>query len=688
MKRKSLYFFTISFLFFHYLGFSQNCDDISDWMNTIKREYPNLQLGRAMPMGFIENLAVNLYSDIYYVPLRGKSFTILSQNVKTKDWRKIQTCYVKENYKATPYKNWVFQSIIYKYHIDFRNNTFINKIEQRNQLRKELDEKHIALSRNDLDLTQLQSLKKDLETKYIVLFPSEINAVAEALKQKEASASESLLTTAFQPIQNLPLTYASIDIVLDYKSKNAKLIQKLTDVQQQKLISKIDTKLEDILEAIMPQEDAKLEQVEDVDALNKLLKSFRQSYAKVYKLKNVKATLAQFTARKTEIVSTMMPEIQAAIKKIDDIEELLRFDTRFLSDVDPTNTNYTTLKAKIKQQQAFIAQENIRLAQEKQVLDKQDRLKFLASTGKEEGAMQLNTTGFYYAEFFDYLYRGHSENLSVERDSEEFLAIFSAYIAAFSRNCQAALPENKVEIMELVCNSYTVTSEALSGFELYRNCNSWVTRGSGIFVKPELYKAKVNLENAFTKDVLAYLADTYTNPNALGNNVDKIHQLKRLKNDMVLFFSSNQCTGDAIDQLEKNLYNYAMNLPLQRLKGISPYEKMRMNGAPSGEQNIEKLISTIVQEQSETWAANKYILGSITNIRSFKGQDKKTIVAYKANYIYTNKYIGGKNTGAVTIRLKEGLPDCVIFADFPNNCKKPSASILMAYSNGEYLLKK
>lgn len=687
MKRKLHCFLTISFLFFHSLSFSQNCDDIGDWMNTIKEEYPNLQLGRAMPRGFIENVAINLYSDTYYAALWGKSFTAVSQKAKTKDWRKIQTCYVRENYKAIPYKNWVFQNIIYKYHVDFRNTSFINKIEQRNELRKELDEKRIALNRNDLDLTQLQSLKKDLETKYTVLFPSEVNTIGEALKQREAQASESLLTKAFEPIQNLPLTYESIDKVLGFKSKNANLIYKLTDVQQQKIISKIDTKLEAILEAILPQEVAKLEQIEDVDAFNELLKNFRKSYGKVHKLQSTETTLALFTARKTEILRTMMPEIQAAIKKIDDLEELGRFDTRFLSDVEPTSSHYATLKAKIKEQQGFIAQENIRLAQEKEVRDTQDRLTFLASTGKEEGAMQLHTTGLYYAEFFDYLYRGHSENLSIDRESEEFLTILSAYIAAFSRNCQAALPENKVEIMELVCDSYTVTSEALSGFELYRNCNRWVTRGSGIFVKPELYKAKVNLETAFTKDVLAYLADAYTNPNAIGNNVDKIHQLKRLKNDMELFFKANRCTDNAIAQLEKNVYNYAMNLPLQRLKGISPYEKMRMKGVPSGRQNIDKLIRAIVQEQSKTWAANQYIPGSLTNIRTFKGQDKKTIVAYKANYIYTNKYIGGKETGAVTIRLKEGFPDCVVFADFPNNCKKPSAAILMAYSKGEYLIK-
>ncbi|TDT45154.1 hypothetical protein CLV90_2238 [Maribacter spongiicola] len=38
--------------------------------------------------------------------------------------------------------------------------------------------------------------------------------------------------------------------------------------------------------------------------------------------------------------------------------------------------------------------------------------------------LELNTDGLYYAEFYDYIFRGHFEEIDVKRDDMQFLLIF------------------------------------------------------------------------------------------------------------------------------------------------------------------------------------------------------------------------------------------------------------------------
>lgn len=648
-----------------------------------------MRIGTAMPRGTVENMAINLYSDKFYTPYWKKSFISSGKNGRTKSWRKIQSCYAKQNYNADRYKAWVFQSIIYNYHIDFRSDAFSNKIEQRNQLRNELDAKFTALKRNELDAAEMAALKTDLSIKYAVLFPSELDAIAKEITKSESDSAENQLVSDFEAIKALPLEYRSIKKVLDFKSKNTALFAKLSTVQQKKFASQLNTKVEDILQVLMPKQIAELNSIDspkpDVSKINTVLADFKQNFRRVMEFDRVQSTLKTLQAKKTEIVSQLMPDVTAAIAKTKSQQETSGLYQRYVADLDPDNPIKNQLEQKIEQQRQFLLKEKARLAQENALLKQQERLDYLANTGEAEEEMRFHTEDMYYAEFFDYLYRGHSENLQIEKESSEFLTMFNGYINAFSKNCFDALPEEKIQLMELVCKAYTVTKEALSGFELYSSCNHWAYEGSGIFAKPAIYKAKLLLEEPRDKSVLAHLADMYADPNANGNDVEFMHRLKRLKIDLDLMFANNDCRGKAMAQFEANLLNYATGKPLQRLKGISVYEKMRIAGAPSGKQDITKLINDMVRRQSETWALNKYIPNTITNLKSFAGQDGKTIVAYRADYKFSNRFLGN-DTGKVTIRLKEGLPDCIIFSDFPNNCKKPSASLLVAYSNGDYRL--
>ncbi|MEM6517131.1 MAG: hypothetical protein AAF688_13175, partial [Bacteroidota bacterium] len=472
MKTPLIRLFTVISILFTSFCFSQSCDDIGDWMNTIKSEYPNMRIGTAMPRGAVENMAINLYSDKFYKPYFGKSFVSSGQNGRTKTWRKIQTCYAKQNYNAERYKAWVFQSIIYNYHIDFRSDAFTNKIAQRNQLRDELDAKFTALKRNALDAAEMAALKTDLSTKYAVLFPSELDALTNALIETESNSAESQLLSEFESIKTLPLEYQSIEKALDFKSQNAKLFNKLTKPQRDKLLSQLDTKIEEILAQLMPKHLAEINNISssaaDISEINTLIADFKNKYKTVLKFDAVQSTLRALQSKKTEIVSQLMSEITAEISNTKSHNETLGLKQRYVTDLTLDSSIKKQLEAKIEQQRQVLFKEEARLAKEDALSQQQERLDYLATTGKAEGEMRFNTENMYYAEFFDYLYRGHSENLKIERESSEFLSMFNGYINAFSTNCYDALPEDKIELMELVCKGYTVTKEALSGFELYR----------------------------------------------------------------------------------------------------------------------------------------------------------------------------------------------------------------------------
>lgn len=64
---------------------------------------------------------------------------------------------------------------------------------------------------------------------------------------------------------------------------------------------------------------------------------------------------------------------------------------------------------------------------------------------------ELNTDGLYNAEFFDYIYLGHFENIELKREDIFFVAIFEKYLGTYGEECPTYLPKNKVKIMEETC---------------------------------------------------------------------------------------------------------------------------------------------------------------------------------------------------------------------------------------------
>ncbi|RTE55439.1 hypothetical protein EHW67_02410 [Arenibacter aquaticus] len=296
-------------------------------------------------------------------------------------------------------------------------------------------------------------------------------------------------------------------------------------------------------------------------------------------------------------------------------------------------------------------------------------------------SLEFNTEGLYYAEFYDFVFRGHFEHIKVNREDVEFLSIFEQYLRAYARQCKQYLPENKVEIMDLVCAREYVEKD-LYGDVVSRTCVKWIWQGSKLFARPDLYNAKLSVEKLQSNDALQKAFAEMTDPNAIGNSMDRVHKLNGLKNDMAQIFTLNSCNSAGIKRFEENLKRYALNQTAIRMKAESKYSAMKNSGGPKGVQNLNKLVDDLVANQAKTWAMNKYVPQSISGLTVLKKDSQGQPLVAKANYTY--QFFGKSGEGWVQISFENGLPKCLYFHDFPQNCKTPGSSIVSSYAQGSY----
>ncbi|MEQ8218646.1 MAG: hypothetical protein RIM68_13785 [Arenibacter sp.] len=296
-------------------------------------------------------------------------------------------------------------------------------------------------------------------------------------------------------------------------------------------------------------------------------------------------------------------------------------------------------------------------------------------------SLVFNTDGLYNAEFFDYIFRGHFENIDLKRKDMRFLMIFEQYLRAFGRECPSYLPDNKVEIMEQVCAVEEV-SKNIYGDVLSRVCVEYEWVGTGLYARPDLYNAKIEIENIQKADAVRTTMEMILDPNSMGNSVDLMHQAKGLQNDMLQIFKINSCNSPGVQRFEENLKLFALNKPSIRMEGSSKYAAMKKSGGPSGSQDFNKLIDDLVANQSKTWSFNRYTAGSISAVSVISKDSEGRPKSVKANYSYSG--FGSSSQGWVQIDFSNGLPKCIYFFDFPTNCKTPNSSIVASYAQGNY----
>ena len=291
----------------------------------------------------------------------------------------------------------------------------------------------------------------------------------------------------------------------------------------------------------------------------------------------------------------------------------------------------------------------------------------------------FNTDGLYNAEFFDFIYRGHFENIEMTPDDLEFLSIFEQYLRAYGRKCPNYLPDDKVMIMNTECAREQVT---FTGVSSTSTCIEWREVPSNLYARPDLYRAKKEVERNHEANALQTTLALITDPNALGNSVDMVHKSKALLFDMARIFELNFCNSSEIRRVEENLKLFALGKSPIRMEGESKYVAMKKSGGPTGTQDFSRLINDLVADQSKTWMFNRYNSGSISQIIVQTKDDQGRPVSIKANYNYSG--FSGTSAGWVKINFDNGLPVGMYFFDYPNNRKSPNNGIVASYAQGDY----
>ena len=660
---------------------AQNCNDLVEWMNLVKQEYPEATSLRYINRGKMQKLATNFFSKAYFESYRGKTYPELSQKTLVKDFRKIQVCFAKGNHRNDPHYNWVFQNIIYNNYLAYGNPNFIKQIAtvdtKRDQLKNELD----TASEKGISKTELLKLKKSLTSEYAILLDSELKQANEKIDAAIAIKVDTQLDEVISSINKLNNEKKSLTKLTLLKQQGQQLLPEASQGKQVEFQSRLEMKASILLKNAVDSDLSSVDQNSDISQINQKILDFKNDYNAFSGNNEVKKGEEKLLSRKERLIETQLKTIEDRIAQADS-NNFQRLENEYLGYLPIQSIQYQKLNGLLVSRKKELVEKQ-RLAKQQEKLTKsQDRITYLNTNGKDEGTMQFRTLGLNNAAFFDYIYRGHFENIELDVNSSHFLMILSGYLNTFGSLCPEQLPEDKVEIMTQECSRENVTTNGW-GVEVDRYCIAWRTVGTGIYADPKLYAAKMRLVAKQDQNALRTVIDMYTNPNAMGNSVDQIHKAKALQTDMANFFRLNGCDSKSVEQFATNLLAYANQKPPARLKGMSVYEKIKILGGPAGDQNYSKLLNDILGNQSKTWAMNRYVPNSISNVREFKSSDKTQTVSLTANYNFSG--LLGKQTGAVTVKFKDGLPDCIYFSDFPNNCKKPNGALVANYGLGQYV---
>ena len=280
------------------------------------------------------------------------------------------------------------------------------------------------------------------------------------------------------------------------------------------------------------------------------------------------------------------------------------------------------------------------------------------------------------------IYIGDFVDIDMERSDVLFLALYSEYLRAYGRRCDAYLPSNKVEIQEAVCAREQYTVNRYGTRVGPSSCAEYRAQGTGIYADPTLYAAKEQLDNETGVDTIRQAFRTMSGKNPLGAALNTLGATQTMANDMGALVRANACNSPELKRFQENLMLFALGKQPIRLAeggGAAPVPSRPSPETLSKNQNFTKLVADLVLDQSKTWVMNRLVNGSVSNVvvasRDVEGRPAKVTGSYLFN---------GQRRGSVTISFSGGLPECMYFFDFPSTCRTANRRVVEAYANGAY----
>lgn len=281
-------------------------------------------------------------------------------------------------------------------------------------------------------------------------------------------------------------------------------------------------------------------------------------------------------------------------------------------------------------------------------------------------------------------FEGDFIDIPFDRDAQFFSSLYSAYLNSYARKCGDVLPANKVEMTREECVTEQVTRNGY-GVELSRYCVEWVTVGTGLYAKPDMYEGKLALEKIQSADVFRNVFAVISQNNGLEGMMDMVVDVQKVISDMNELLVLNECNSPGLIRFEENLKLFSLNKQPLKLSVANEAQPATISTGGSGEykdQNYLRLIDDLIGDHSKGWVMNRYQKGSVSNVSVVSRDESGRPAKIKANYIFAG--FSGKSNGAVTLTFTDGLPECMFFFDFPNTCRTPNRRIVAAYDNYAY----
>jgi hypothetical protein len=274
------------------------------------------------------------------------------------------------------------------------------------------------------------------------------------------------------------------------------------------------------------------------------------------------------------------------------------------------------------------------------------------------------------------LFVGNFGAVAFDRGSLSFSSLFQAYLEAFSSQCGAYLPPNKVEMTIQVCDDPIIQTLPNEPPPRPHPCYNWRTQSLG-FADPALYAARKQL-------------DVEQGPNQVKDLISMTRSLRpavgifQATTDMQALIRINACGGPGLRRFQDNLVLFSKGKPPLLLPG----EPLPASGAqPPGvlvDSDYSRLVEDLVADQAKVWAVNRYVPGSTSQVIVAHDPTGRPSMI-RAKYFFTSLMKSGRMQGSVNVSFTDGMPACIYFSDAPSTCQTPNRRIIAKYSSGGYL---
>ena len=200
--------------------------------------------------------------------------------------------------------------------------------------------------------------------------------------------------------------------------------------------------------------------------------------------------------------------------------------------------------------------------------------------------MGMRTDGLQYANDIESIFTGDFDEVRIKNNGLDMATMVGAYIDAFSANCPASLPQNKVQVMESYCSGgYSVTSQVYTS-GIYAGstvpgsesstCLDYSQKPTGVWADPRMLDLKDHIGLAMLTEVIANPEDVLRKvvkalQAPVETSVDLLTSVNTLNGDMNRLLTLNSCSAPILQRFQTNLIRFGL--------GQSPVGSAEVSGS-------------------------------------------------------------------------------------------------------------